>query len=124
MKLEKRELPPFMVYLTARLTGRPLHTILWLIAQLLVFVLILMLESNLEGSHSAIAKGLAWWLILLMLILLTVLVSTAIRKEGRHWLLAKYDNGDGKPVGAGSRVVVRCLPLFGLIVILEYWLTR
>jgi hypothetical protein len=124
MKLEDSGLPPFLVYLTARLTGRPLGTIFWLIGMLSIFLLVLFAEIEPQDPAYGKAIGLEIFTAFLILVLVVALISIAVRKEGRDWLTAKLDGGTGEAVSLGSRLIVWLLPMLGLVVLLENWILR
>ena len=120
MRLEEHSLPPFISYINARLTGRPLHTAIWLISMLLIIASIYKLNVHRSGRGDIIMV-IAF---LYAFVVAVALISVAARTEGRRWLLEKYEDGESRSASSGSRTVVRLLPLLGLIVIAEYLLLR
>ena len=120
MKIEERRLPPFLSYINARLTGRPLHTGIWVVVMLLTFFGIYILDSG-RGRRG---DFIMYIIGLYLCVVVAALVSLGIRAEGRKWLLSVYDDGGGTSVTPFSRIVIRLLPVFGLGVVVEYWLSK
>ncbi len=120
MKLEERGLPPSLRYVNQRLTGQPLFAVTWLIVMLGVGAAIIGLDRD-ETSTEAL---LVVWALALDFIICLALLSVAIRRDGRKWLWAKYNDEGQNPVSVGSRVVIRLLPFIGLFVIGEYLFLR
>ena len=120
MKLEERGLSPIFSYINARLTKRPLHTGIWTTLMLIILASILKLDAD-RGN---MGDALIFVVSLYAFIVVIALISTAIRAEGRRWLLERYEDRESGSVSAGSRIFVRLLPLVGLIVIGEYLLLR
>ena len=120
MKFEERGLPPSLRYVNRRLTGQPLVAVIWLIVMISVFASVYMLDSG-RGQRGTL---IMYSLLCCDLIVMIALISVAIRIEGRTWLLAKYDCGNDEVVSAGSRAIIRLLPLMGFLVLGEYLFLR
>jgi hypothetical protein len=117
MKIVIRRLPPSVKYVNQRLTGQPVVTALWYICMLTIFAALYKLDSGRGVRGECIMYGIITFDAAAIIGLLVV----AKDKEGRMWLLEKYDDGDCAPVDNASRIVIRLLPILGLIVMAEYW---
>lgn len=119
-KIEERGLPPFLTYINARLTRQPIVAVLWLIVMLATCGVIYALDSE----RRRIGSFLMVVAFLYALICLVALASVLVRAEGRRWLFTKCVDPSASAIGAGSKIVVRLLPLLGLAAIVEFWVVR
>lgn len=115
-KIEERGLPPSLQYINARLTGRPLSAILWL----LVMIALSGTMYALDPHRGRTGDGLIVVAIVYFVIALAGLLSVVTRAEGRAWLLEKREESVAR-VSTVSRLVVRLVPLAALAVVIEYW---
>lgn len=120
MKFEERGLPPFINYVNARLSGRPLHAAMWVLLMLATGVAVYRLDEN----RGLLGDVIIFVMMLFMVVVLTALLSVAIRQQGRDWLLKKHEDGKSGNVSKGSRVIVRLLPVLGVAVAVESYLLR
>lgn len=117
------ELPPFMRYVNAHLTGRPLHTFLWFIwltgsaAGIMYWNSLIPARSSVKAGMYAVLLGLlcVWLLVRL------VMISTTV--DGKRWLNSMYRYEEWRKVRLDMRVLIGAVPYLALLALLSplFW---
>jgi hypothetical protein len=113
-----------MAYITARLTGRPLYALVWLIWLSIVVMLVGVQCFNIGGDF----RSQALILILIgaagLVLYMGGLIEALTRRTGRTWLMSVCHDEKDERIHPSSRLIVWLVPLLGLFFISEYWFFR
>lgn len=109
-------------YITAHLTGRPVHTYLWVLWAIGCWTLVLVTISRGNGRFAGGAAIYALIGAIAFLLFLVRFLWLLSNEEDRAWLRTVYSMADKNGTRLDARIVVRIVPFLGLIVLIEYYL--
>lgn len=119
--INNRELSPILSYINDRLTRRPFHAYLWA-AWVTAFQAILLwhlgtLEHDRLTSEALFFSAIGAVAALLFLGRLVMLLCSPFDRE---WLFTETPYRNPQPVSVTSLILVRAIPILGLVVIFEF----
>ena len=118
----KRNLPIPLDYVNRHLTGQPLFMYLWFIWLISCFLIGFAADASSNDRFSARAQVYYWiWLCALVLLIIR-LIALLFNNEDRKWLLSVQRDTESAPPRTDFRILVRVVPILGLIIVLEYLL--